>query len=67
MRKDPEIHFKYFQLSLALPMAVTPTRPIRLGLASSFYVLLRIPNRPDRAYHRAQQASLDVIAELDDV
>merc|ERR1712036_206108 len=45
---------------------LTPTHPIRLGLALSFSVFYyEILNSPDRACHLAKQAFDDAIAELD--
>src|SRR6478752_7881110 len=45
---------------------LTPTHPIRLGLALNFSVFYyEILNSPDRACHLAKQAFDDAIAELD--
>ena len=45
---------------------LTPTHPIRLGLAFNFSVFYyEILNSPDRACHLAKQAFDDAIAELD--
>ena len=45
---------------------MTPTHPIRLGLALNFSVFYyEILNSPDRACHLAKQAFDDAIAELD--
>jgi len=45
---------------------LTPTHPIRLGLALNFSVFYyEILNSPDRACHIAKQAFDDAIAELD--
>ena len=45
---------------------LTPTHPIRLGLAHNFSVFYyEILNSPDRACHLAKQAFDDAIAELD--
>jgi len=45
---------------------LTPTHPIRLGLALNFSVFYyEILNSPDRACHLAKQAFDDSIAELD--
>merc|ERR1712167_74550 len=45
---------------------LSPTHPIRLGLALNFSVFYyEILNMPDRACHLAKQAFDDAIAELD--
>lgn len=45
---------------------LTPTHPIRLGLALNFSVFYyEILNSPDRACHLAKQAFDDAMAELD--
>ena len=45
---------------------LTPTHPIRLGLALNFSVFYyEILNSPDRACHLAKQSFDDAIAELD--
>jgi 14-3-3 protein epsilon len=45
---------------------LSPTHPIRLGLALNFSVFYyEILNSPDRACHLAKQAFYDAIAELD--
>ncbi|XP_040565252.1 14-3-3 protein zeta isoform X2 [Lepeophtheirus salmonis] len=47
-------------------VSMTPTQPIRLGLALNFSVFFyEILNSPDRACHMAKQAFDDAIAELD--
>ena len=50
----------------SLKPSLTPTHPIRLGLALNFSVFYyEILNSPDRACHLAKQAFDDAIAELD--
>jgi 14-3-3 protein epsilon len=62
-------HTDVFTLQNATDVAqteLTPTHPIRLGLALNFSVFYyEILNSPDRACHLAKQAFDDAIAELD--
>jgi 14-3-3 protein epsilon len=47
---------------------LTPTHPIRLGLALNFSVFYyEVLNMPDRACSLAKQAFDDAIGELDDI
>jgi 14-3-3 protein epsilon len=70
------LHIKRLPLALLTPFPqnatdvaqteLTPTHPIRLGLALNFSVFYyEILNSPDRACHLAKQAFDDAIAELD--
>lgn len=71
MKQDPSrsYHSTDFHAQNATDVAqteLTPTHPIRLGLALNFSVFYyEILNSPDRACHLAKQAFDDAIAELD--
>ncbi|EFP93146.2 hypothetical protein PGT21_020651 [Puccinia graminis f. sp. tritici] len=59
-------HESYKQATEIAQSDLTPTHPIRLGLALNFSVFYyEILNSPDRACHLAKQAFDDAIAELD--
>jgi len=59
-------HESYKSATDVAQTELTPTHPIRLGLALNFSVFYyEILNSPDRACHLAKQAFDDAIAELD--
>ncbi|KAI1000965.1 14-3-3 family protein [Podosphaera aphanis] len=59
-------HEAYKNATNVAQTELTPTHPIRLGLALNFSVFYyEILNSPDRACHLAKQAFDDAIAELD--
>ncbi|KAI9923648.1 hypothetical protein ASPWEDRAFT_170246 [Aspergillus wentii DTO 134E9] len=59
-------HDAYKNATEVAQTELTPTHPIRLGLALNFSVFYyEILNSPDRACHLAKQAFDDAIAELD--
>jgi 14-3-3 protein epsilon len=61
-----EAHEAYKSATDVAQTELTPTHPIRLGLALNFSVFYyEILNSPDRACHLAKQAFDDAIAELD--
>ncbi|CEJ81675.1 Putative 14-3-3 family protein [[Torrubiella] hemipterigena] len=67
-RKDAatDAHEAYKSATDVAQTELTPTHPIRLGLALNFSVFYyEILNSPDRACHLAKQAFDDAIAELD--
>ncbi|KAK6340718.1 hypothetical protein TWF696_009042 [Orbilia brochopaga] len=67
-RKDAATaaHEAYKSATDVAQTELTPTHPIRLGLALNFSVFYyEILNSPDRACHLAKQAFDDAIAELD--
>ncbi|KAF3235393.1 hypothetical protein TWF192_000748 [Orbilia oligospora] len=67
-RKDAasSAHDAYKSATDVAQTELTPTHPIRLGLALNFSVFYyEILNSPDRACHLAKQAFDDAIAELD--
>ncbi|RPA92193.1 14-3-3 protein [Choiromyces venosus 120613-1] len=67
-RKDAATaaHEAYKNATDVAQTELTPTHPIRLGLALNFSVFYyEILNSPDRACHLAKQAFDDAIAELD--
>ncbi|KAL9060342.1 MAG: hypothetical protein Q9162_000746 [Coniocarpon cinnabarinum] len=67
-RKDAATHAHdaYKNATDVAQTELTPTHPIRLGLALNFSVFYyEILNSPDRACHLAKQAFDDAIAELD--
>ncbi|KAF3906372.1 hypothetical protein ABW20_dc0104428 [Dactylellina cionopaga] len=67
-RKDAATHAHeaYKSATDVAQTELTPTHPIRLGLALNFSVFYyEILNSPDRACHLAKQAFDDAIAELD--
>lgn len=67
-RKDAAgaAHEAYKSATDVAQTELTPTHPIRLGLALNFSVFYyEILNSPDRACHLAKQAFDDAIAELD--
>jgi len=67
-RKDAasKAHDAYKSATDVAQTELTPTHPIRLGLALNFSVFYyEILNSPDRACHLAKQAFDDAIAELD--
>jgi len=67
-RKDAaqSAHEAYKDATSVAQTELTPTHPIRLGLALNFSVFYyEILNSPDRACHLAKQAFDDAIAELD--
>ena len=74
MPSDPDPSFAPVLITVASAQSatdvaqteLTPTHPIRLGLALNFSVFYyEILNSPDRACHLAKQAFDDAIAELD--
>ncbi|KAI9720908.1 MAG: hypothetical protein M1828_005478 [Chrysothrix sp. TS-e1954] len=61
-----DAHDAYKNATDVAQLELTPTHPIRLGLALNFSVFYyEILNSPDRACHLAKQAFDDAIAELD--
>lgn len=63
---SPAAHEAYKNATDVAQTELTPTHPIRLGLALNFSVFYyEILNSPDRACHLAKQAFDDAIAELD--
>ncbi|KAK2591679.1 hypothetical protein QQS21_010616 [Conoideocrella luteorostrata] len=61
-----DAHEAYKKATEVAQTDLTPTHPIRLGLALNFSVFFyEILNSPDRACHLAKQAFDDAIAELD--
>ncbi|KAI3752863.1 hypothetical protein L2E82_24902 [Cichorium intybus] len=57
---------KAYQLASTAAEDLSPTHPIRLGLALNFYVFYyEIMNSPERACHLAKQAFDEAISELD--